>query len=152
MSKTNMADDLREKLEKRQEERLSELDRRKQERAKQTRPEENPESLMYTFVKEKDIVEKMLLDSAQVEKNVLREHFDELTRKSQLLQKFLSDSLLFLPSYDVKQLQRQVNKLQQDINDQRSHYLPKKKFAFSKKKQSTEGRDLVTKIEEVKIL
>lgn len=145
----NMADNVRERLEKRQEERLLELDRRRQERAEQTRPEETPVSLISTFVKEKEAIEKMLSDLTGLEKNVLRERFNELTRKSQLLQKFLSDSHAFLPSYDAKQLQQQSSKLEQDINEKRSHYLPKKKFAFSKKKQAIGGNDLAKKCVEV---
>ncbi len=137
-----MAAEWKEKLERRQEARLLELERKKQERAEQIRPEENPELLLSTFVTEKATIEKMLCDLNSVERNALRERLEDATKMLQKLQKFLSDSFTFLPSYDVKNMQAEINKLQQELTDKRNSFIPKKKFAFSKKKQTEENREI----------
>ena len=135
---SKMAAEWKDKLERRQEARLSELERKKQERAEQIRPEENPELLLSTFVTEKAAIEKMLCDLNSLKPTALRERLDDATKMLQKLQKFLSDSFTFLPSYDVKNMQAEINKVQLKLNDKRSSFMPKKKFAFSKKKQTGE--------------
>ena len=137
-----MAAEWKEKIEKRQEARLSELERKKLERAEQTRPEENPQLLLSRFATEKKAIEEMLCDLNSLERNTLRERLDDATKKLQKLQKFLSDSFAFLPSYDVKNMQAEINKLQLDISDKRNSFMPKKKFAFSKKKQTGETQEI----------
>ena len=137
-----MAAEWKEKLEKRQEARLSELERKKQERAEKIRPEENPELLLSTFATEKATIEKILCDLGALERNVLRERLEDATKMLQKLQKFVSDSFTFLPSYDVKSMQTDINKLQQELNDKRDSFMPKKKFAFSKKRQTKESQEM----------
>ena len=137
-----MAAEWKEKLEKRQEARLSELERKKQERAEQLRPEENPELLLSIFATEKATIEKILCDLGGLERNVLRERLEDATKMLQKLQKFVSDSFTFLPSYDIKSMQTDINKLQLELNDKRDSLMPKKKFAFSKKKQTKESQEM----------
>ncbi|XP_028409062.1 tubulin-specific chaperone C-like [Dendronephthya gigantea] len=134
-----MATEWKEKMEKRQEARISELERKKQERAERIRPEENPELLLSVFVKEKAAIENMLCDLDGLERSVLRDRLDDATKLFQKLQKFVSDSFTFLPSYDVKNMQAEIKKLQQELNEKRSSLMPKKKFAFSKKKPNEEN-------------
>ena len=131
-----MATEWKEELERRQEARILEKERKKQERAQQMRPEENPQLLFSRFNTEKAGIETMLCDLNTLERNTLRERLDDATRKLQQLQKFLSDSFTFLTSYDVESMQAEINKLQQGLSDKRDSFMPKKKFAFSKKKQA----------------
>ena len=131
-----MATEWKEELERRQEARILEKERKKQERAEQMRPEENPQLLFSRFNTEKTLIETMLCDLNSLERNTLRERLDDATRKLQQLQKFLSDSLMFLTSYDVESMQAEISKLQLGLNDKRDSFMPKKKFAFSKKKQA----------------
>ena len=84
----------------------------------------------------------MLCDLSSLERHDLRDRLDDTTKKLQQLQKFLSDSFTFLPSYDVKHMQSEISRLQKDLNEKRSSFMPKKKFAFSKKKQSGETREM----------
>jgi hypothetical protein len=84
----------------------------------------------------------MLCDLNSLERNALRERLEDATKMLQKLQKFLSDSFTFLPSYDVKNMQAEINKLQQELADKRNSFIPKKKFAFSKKKQTEENREI----------
>ena len=44
---------------------------------------------------------------------------------------------MFLPSRDIQVLQETVKALQQDINEKREEYLPKKKFTFNARKKET---------------
>lgn len=137
-----MAAEWKEELEKRQEARVLEKERKKQERAEQIRPEENPQLLFSRFGAEKAAIETMLCDLNSLERNALRERLDDATRKLQQLQKFLSDSFTFLTSYDVENMQGEINKLQLDLNDKRNSFMPKKKFAFSKKKQVKDNGEM----------
>ena len=146
-----MAAEWKENLEKRQEARLLELERKKQERAEQIRPEENPQLLLSKFVTEKATIEDILCDLGSLERNVLRERLEEATKMLQKLQKFVSDSFTFLPSYDVKNMQTDINKLQQQLNDKRDSFMPKKKFAFSKKKQPKESQEMNLNKDQVRL-
>ncbi|KAJ7369688.1 hypothetical protein OS493_037190 [Desmophyllum pertusum] len=69
------------------------------------------------------------------------EFFDSLSDKCQKLQKFLTDSAMCLPSRDIQVSQDNLKALQQDINEKREEFIPKKKFAFKarKKEASTKG-------------
>ena len=136
-----MAAEWKEKMEKREEARISELERKKQERAERIRPEENPELLLSVFTIEKAAIENMLCDLNSLERSALRDRLDDATKLFQKLQKFVTDSFTFLPSYDVKNMQAEINKLQHELNEKRSGFMPKKKFAFSKKKPSEECRE-----------
>lgn len=129
-------DEWKEKLERRQEERLSKIERKKQERAEQIRPEENPEFLHSKFADDQAAIKKVLYDLNSLEGNALDERLDDATKMIQKLQKFLSNSFPFLPSYHLKTMQSDIDKLERTLNDKRGSFAPKKKFAFSKKKQT----------------
>ena len=146
-----MAAEWKEELEKRQEARVLDKERKKQERAEQIRPEENPQLLFSRFGTEKAAIATMLCDLNSLERNALRERLDDATKKLQQLQKFLSDSFTFLTSYDVENMQGEINKLQLDLNDKRNSFMPKKKFAFSKKKQAKDSGEVDLRKEDCQV-
>ncbi|KAN0139295.1 Tubulin binding cofactor C domain containing protein [Lactarius tabidus] len=57
----------------------------------------------------------------------------ELALDIRKLRKHLTDATSFLPSYDLRQCQAQMDLLEQTLEETRSASLPKKKFAFKRK-------------------
>ena len=133
--------DIRERLERRNEERLAAIEKRKADKESKEQPSENVEYITSTFSKEKSDIEEQLGKRATTVEagNKLKagEFFDMLSDKCQKLQKFVADSAIFLPSRDIQVLQETVKALQQDINEKREEYLPKKKFTFKARKKET---------------
>jgi len=46
------------------------------------------------------------------------------------MQKFLTDSISFLPPYSIQSAQETINQLKEAIDERRAAVAPKKKFAF----------------------
>ncbi|KAF8270082.1 tubulin binding cofactor C-domain-containing protein, partial [Lactarius quietus] len=59
--------------------------------------------------------------------------WQELSLNIRKLRKHLTDATSFLPSYDQRQCQAQMDLLEQSLEEMRSASLPKKKFAFKRK-------------------
>lgn len=59
--------------------------------------------------------------------------WQELALNTRQLRKHLTDATGFLPSYDQRQCQAQMDLLEQILEETRSASLPKKKFAFKRK-------------------
>lgn len=55
----------------------------------------------------------------------------------QELKKFFSDSVSFLPSYEIKQCQKTLEALETEISNCRTKFVPKKKFSFKSKPLQT---------------
>lgn len=131
--------DVRERLERRNEERLAAIERRRADKESSEQPTETIEYITSTFAKEKGELEEQLRKRATLlepgNKMKAVEFFDSLSDKCQKLQKFLADSTMFLPSRDIQVSQDSLKALQQDINEKREEYIPKKKFAFKARKK-----------------
>lgn len=123
------------KLQKRQEERLAELQRKKDEKSLGTSTQETAKFFIDNFAKEKKDLEIELAKCDSLDKQYLVDKFDALSIMHQKLQRFLTESTIFLPSYDVKQSQEALTKLHIKIQEKRDELLPKKKFAFKSKKK-----------------
>lgn len=134
-----MADSVRERLERRNEERLAAIEKRKADKESNEQPTETTDYFETTFVKEKGAIEDLLSEKASLiepgNKMQATEFFESLTDKCQKLQKFVSDSAMFLPSRQIKVSQDILKALQQEINEKREEYIPKKKFAFKARKK-----------------
>ncbi|KAI9438190.1 tubulin binding cofactor C-domain-containing protein [Lactarius indigo] len=59
--------------------------------------------------------------------------WQELALNTRKLRKYLTEATTFLPSYDQRQCQAQMELLEQSLEETRSASLPKKKFAFKRK-------------------
>lgn len=77
----------------------------------------------------------MLQSCSSIPKAEFHKHFEAMTVKLQQLQKFLNDSVMFLPSYDLRQAQDALQKLQDALTGKRDELMPKKKFAFTARKK-----------------
>lgn len=134
-----MADSVRERLERRNEERLAAIEKRKADRESNEQPTETTDYFETTFAKEKGAIEDLLSKRANLiepgNKMQAMEFFESLTDKCQKLQKFVSDSAMFLPSRQIKVSQDILKALQQEIIDKQEEYMPKKKFAFKARKK-----------------
>lgn len=121
---------IQERLQKRHQERIEDAERKKEAKASQSVVEEKGDYFFSTFNREKEVIEELLSSCSGADKAVLTEKLEEATMKTLQLQKFLSDSTLFLKPYDLRQAQAALQKLQTSLTETREEGLPKKKFAF----------------------
>jgi len=144
-SATKMADDVLQRLDKRHEERLQNIEKRKLENDRKADPDESKDMFLVTFSKEHAELENLLKKSEILgeDKNAISDHFEKLSTKCQQLQKYLSDSSMFLPSYNIKASQDKLSALQQAIIEEREKKLPKKKFAFRSRKKEIDSTTVV---------
>ncbi|KAM4770776.1 tubulin-specific chaperone C [Rhinophrynus dorsalis] len=121
---------LPERLQKRDEERQREAERKRQEKEKRAVLEEKSEHFSSSFGPERAAIEELL---AGAEPGALEEAATRLQR----LQKLLNDSIMFLPSYDIRQAQDAISRLQGTLDGKRQQLQPRGKFTFkSRKKQA----------------
>ncbi|XP_074093081.1 tubulin-specific chaperone C [Macrotis lagotis] len=122
-----------ERLQRRERERLLEVERRKQERQSQTVEEEKSDFFAAAFAREREAVELLLggADAARLE---------EAASRLQALQKLLNDAVLYLAPYDVRLGQEALARLQGALAERRQELQPKKRFAFqSRRKDAAPG-------------
>lgn len=132
------------RLQEREKTRLADIERKKVDKENKFALNEKAAYFSDTFTKAKQQIEKKLSDTDSLNKDDLRDHFDDITRDFQLLQKILADSTMFLPLYNVKAAQDSLKNLQETIQEMQNIYLPKKKFVFkSKKKCNEKAKDCV---------
>ncbi|XP_063774364.1 tubulin-specific chaperone C [Pseudophryne corroboree] len=121
---------LPERLQRREQERQLEAGKKRQEKASQGVLEEKSGYFAASFGQERAAIEE-LLSGEQPEAGAPEEASERLQR----LQKLLNDSMMFLPSYDVRQAQEQLSRLQAALEERRLQLQPKKKFAFKSRKK-----------------
>lgn len=115
---------------RRDQERLDELERRKQAKESKSVSEEKSDYFSATFNVEKSAIEELLCKCEQTDHHKAVQMLDEAAVKSQQLQKFLNDSMIFLTQYQLRQAQANLQTLQSTLTQRRSQVMPKKKFTF----------------------
>jgi len=150
MADTNL---IREKLERRHKERLQSMEMRRQARVKEKLASGESATIFledFNKAKREIILTLNSLDQSQSKADVATQ-FDQITKKIQTLQKYVSDSALFLPSYDMRRAQEISAEMRSDINKKREELLPKKKFAFKsrQKLRALTNNEGVTEIDNV---
>ncbi len=138
------------RLQKREDERLADQQKRREKKENVTATNENADFFLSNFNTSRGEIESVLNNSASVTKTKLADHFDSLILSVQKLQKFVSDSTMFLPSYEVQKAQETIGKLQASIYEKRDLLIPKKKFAFKSKKKGGDNKVADGKAEEAK--
>lgn len=128
---------LKDKLLKRHNERLENMEKRRQTRLKEKISNgETSTIFLEDFNKAKrEIITILNRVNTPIPGLDISLEFNEISKKLLNLQKFISDSSMFLPSYDLRRAQEIVGKLRQDINERREILLPKKKFAFKSRQK-----------------
>ncbi|XP_050406753.1 tubulin-specific chaperone C [Patella vulgata] len=132
-----------ERLQQRNDIRKSEIQRKKED--KEAPKREKCEHFHENLNREIEEIETELALSSSKTKEELIDHFDGITVRLQKSQKFLSESTLFLPSYDISRANDSLTKLQNILQEKRSEFLPKKKFAFKSRKGTDDGKDKKSK-------
>lgn len=136
MEKTEKTD-MHALLMKRHQERLAKFEARRQVRLKErSETNESSEAFLLSFNKEKREITLLLnrLNETQLKLDISTS-LDDITQKIQMLQKFVSDSLSFLPGYDMRRAQEILKQLRDDVGKKRELLLPKKKFAFKSRQK-----------------
>lgn len=72
--------------------------------------------------------------------------FDEILQNLKSIQKMLTDSVIFLPDYEVKHAQGCLQKLQNEVNQRQDELMPRKKFTFTSR---TKNATNIAKEEEI---
>ncbi|XP_077999958.1 tubulin-specific chaperone C-like [Glandiceps talaboti] len=130
-------DKIAERIQRRDDERLAEIEKKRAERENASLKQESTDYFSSMFQQEREDIERKLQTVSSLEKSKLIAYFDELTTALQKLQKFVNDSTMFLPPYEIKTAQENVSKLQISISEKRDQLLPKKKFAFKSRKHNS---------------
>ena len=90
------------RLRERDESRKAAIEQKKAEREAGRRQEETSDYYMQEFARKKTAIVSLLDSAARVPKDQLIAHFDHVSSELQALQKFVSNSTLFLASYDLR--------------------------------------------------
>ncbi|XP_066915792.1 tubulin-specific chaperone C-like isoform X1 [Clytia hemisphaerica] len=146
-------EEYQETLQRKHQERLAQFEVRRQERLahyaakKQTRTHhtensnETAEAFLETFNKEKrQILHQLneLTDKTPVFERAAK--FDVILLNISNIWKFISDSLAFLPNYDVRRAQDIVKEVRLQVIEKRDLLMPKKKFAFKSRQRLTPSK------------
>ena len=101
-----------EKLQKREEERLDDVRKRRDEIESGTVASETTDFFLQNFSKTKDEIEKKLetATTGAIAKSELPNHFDSLLVLVQKLQKYLTDSIMFIPTFEMQKAQQTISK------------------------------------------
>ncbi|KAM5163918.1 tubulin-specific chaperone C [Mantella aurantiaca] len=127
-----------ERLQRRDEERQREAEKKRQVKEEQTVQEEKSGYFSASFGQERAAIEEAL--GGEGGPGLL----EEAAERIQGLQKLLNDSVMFLPSYDTRQAQEQLTRLQSALDARRQEIQPKKKFAFkARKKEGTTAAAII---------
>ncbi|XP_054609617.1 tubulin-specific chaperone C [Dunckerocampus dactyliophorus] len=121
---------VKERLLKRHQARIEDVERRKEAKENHTVIKESVDYFLSTFSGERAAIEELLSRCMGVDQKAAAQLLEEATNKTVQLQKFLNDSMVFLTTYDQRQAQAALQKLQTCLTETREQALPKKKFAF----------------------
>ncbi|XP_043819807.1 tubulin-specific chaperone C [Dromiciops gliroides] len=132
-----------ERLQKREQERLLEVERRKQERQNQTVAEEKSDFFAAAFAREREAVERLLGCAEQEAPGPGTDpaQLDEAASRLQALQKLLNDAVRYLAPYDVRLGQETLARLQGALAERRQELQPKKRFAFKSRRKDAAAPD-----------
>lgn len=125
------------KLQDREDERIKESMRRKEESEKFASKTESTNFFLQTVNSGVTEIRDGIAAAGDRPKDDIASYFDELSLKLGALQKFVSDSTMFLSAFDLGQSQNLLKDIQAEIATHRDVLLPKKKFAFKNRKKQT---------------
>lgn len=128
-------DNISRKLQEREEERLKVASQRREESEKYSSENESTEFYKKTVDSGAQEIRDGLGAAGDQAQNTLAAFFDELSCKLSTLQKFVSDSTMFLTAFDLGQSQNLLKEIQVEISLRRDELMPKKKFAFKNRKK-----------------
>lgn len=128
-----------ERLQQREAERREGAARRRREREAQAVQEEQSDFFTAAFAREREAVEALLAPEPEEAAEAAAGRLEEAAGRLQGLQKLLTDSVRFLPPYEVRQAQATLARLQSALSERRLQVQPKKRFAFRARKKEAAG-------------
>uniref|UniRef100_A0A8C6UD24 Tubulin-specific chaperone C n=1 Tax=Neogobius melanostomus TaxID=47308 RepID=A0A8C6UD24_9GOBI len=134
----NNASKVPEWLTKRHQSRLEDAEKRREAKDSLKPEQEQTDFFKSEFDRERAAVEALLSACAGADRAAAEERLERATAQTARLQKFLNDSVLFLPQYELRKAQAALQSLQAALNEARDEALPKKKFAFRARSKATE--------------
>lgn len=141
---------LKEKLQQRTEERIASQEKRRAEKSRDYNISEEATYFTELFNQNKAEIENKLDDESITSKTELKEHFDSITVDIQNLSKLLADSVMFLPSYDIRITQESIKLLQEKVKQKEERLAPKKKFTFKTQRNLGEPKAMTIKPDKIK--
>merc|ERR1712142_402528 len=136
---------LEDRLRTRDNQRLESLEAKRLAREETSAEHENVKFFAREFNSSAEAIVKDITDATSgfVEKTTLTSHFDAVGDAIHKLTKYLADSKLFLPTYDLRRSQEKIDSLNEALSGARNALIPKKKFGF-KNKSKGKGAGAVT--------
>ena len=133
-----LKDDLKKKLQDRDQSRVLKVQQEKTNRDEAKVAEEKSSFFTKHFQDEVQNLQNMLNchGLSASDRSLIMEHFDAITVSYQRVQKFFNDSVMFLPKYESRKAKSQLTELLEKIEQKRTEMLPKKKFAFKSKSKA----------------
>ncbi|KAM4834755.1 tubulin-specific chaperone C [Thomomys bottae] len=122
-----------ERLQRREQERQLEVERRKQSRQDQAVEEEKSSFFAATLARERAAVEELLRGDDAAKR------LEEAAERLQGLRSLLNDSVRFLSSYNLRQGQEALTQLQAALAQRRQELQPEKRFAFRARRSQAAG-------------
>lgn len=122
------------KLQQRESQRLADIDKRDSDRRANQVEHEQIEIFVRNMKDEKEDIEKSLLLAESLERQQISDLLDSLSKRCQNLQKYVTESTIFLTAYHMRKYQAVVVALLMAVQETRDALMPTKKFAFKKKK------------------
>ena len=127
-----------EKLAATEQARQEAVDRRRQAAELNRDEAEDVDKFLEAFEEEVGVVQSGIEEGAALagKPDQAGAHFDGLSQRAAALNERLSSAAMFLPSYQLRQRQQALTALTEEVAVARAKAVPKKKFAFSKRKKA----------------
>lgn len=132
-------DEVTEKLKKRDDLRLAEVQKRKEREGLRKAKYETIDFFESMFVKAQQKLVARLEELAGENSVQTVEQFDVLFQDLNRMRKFFADSTYFLPQRNIMKAQESLLALQNSLNKRKDELFPKKKFTFASKKKVSES-------------
>ncbi|XP_076063646.1 tubulin-specific chaperone C-like [Oratosquilla oratoria] len=130
---------LLERMKQRTEDLAAKAEERKIQRDISAAENENAEYFHCAFSEMKEHVEKKIQRIDEIEKQNLRDYFDDLIKDIHAVQRFLNESSMFLAAFKIKKAQEDVTDLNKIVQSKMEEIQPKKRFGFRSKKNTEKG-------------
>lgn len=126
---------MEDKLKTRDAQRLEALEAKRQARAETSAENESVGFFTRQFNSDVDAIVGDISAAAErkIDSAMFQSHFENVNEAIQKLTKFLADSKLFLPTYDLRKSQERIDALNDSLAQTRTALIPKKKFGFKNK-------------------
>lgn len=114
------------------------VDRRRQEAELQRDEAEDVDKFLEVFEAEVSAVQAGVAEGAALasQADQAGAYFDGMSQRVAALNERLSSAAMFLPAYQLRQRQQALSALEEEVAVGRAKAVPKKKFAFSKRKKA----------------